>query len=76
MSTEHQFQTTRTLIDRNAAIIVLNEGAQLSDSEAIRYCKGKIAGYKVPKFVYFIPEMPRNSAGKISKPELRKQFCS
>jgi acyl-CoA synthetase (AMP-forming)/AMP-acid ligase II len=59
-----------------AAIVVLNDGEKVTDSEIIQYCKGKIAGYKVPKIVYFIPEMPRNPAGKISKPELRKQFGS
>ena len=57
-----------------AAIVVLNDGEKLSDSDVIKYCKGKIAGYKVPKIVHFIKEMPRNPAGKISKPELRKQF--
>ena len=57
-----------------AAIVVLNEGQTLDSAELIRYCKGKIAGYKVPKVVHFIPEMPRNPAGKISKPELRRQF--
>ncbi|MBA4390157.1 MAG: hypothetical protein C0399_04380 [Syntrophus sp. (in: bacteria)] len=59
-----------------AAIVVLNDGEKMTDSEVIQYCKGKIAGYKVPKMVYFIPEMPRNPAGKIAKPELRKQFGS
>jgi acyl-CoA synthetase (AMP-forming)/AMP-acid ligase II len=57
-----------------AAIIVLNEGEKLDAAEVIQYCKGKIAGYKVPKIVHFIPQMPRNPAGKISKPELRRQF--
>jgi len=57
-----------------AAIVVLNEGESLEAAELIQFCKGKIAGYKVPKVVHFIPEMPLNSTGKISKPELRKQF--
>jgi len=57
-----------------AAIVGLNDGATLDAAGLIQYCKGKIAGYKVPKIVHFIPEMPRNPAGKISKPELRKQF--
>ncbi len=57
-----------------AAIVVLNDDATLDAAELIQYCKGKIAGYKVPKIIHFIPEMPRNPAGKISKPELRKQF--
>ena len=59
-----------------AAIVVLNDGFALDGPALIQYCKGKIAGYKVPKIVHFIPEMPRNPAGKISKPELRKQFGS
>jgi acyl-CoA synthetase (AMP-forming)/AMP-acid ligase II len=59
-----------------AAIIVLNEGADLDSAALIQYCKGKIAGYKVPKIIHFIPEMPRNPAGKISKPELRQRFAS
>jgi len=57
-----------------AAIVVLKPGKKATDQEIIQYCKGKIAGYKVPKIVYILAEMPRNSAGKISKPELRKQF--
>lgn len=59
-----------------AVIVVLNEGVKLDSTELVQYCKGKIAGYKVPKIVHFIPEMPRNPAGKISKPELRRQFAS
>jgi len=57
-----------------AAVVVLKDGEKLKEDELIQYCKGKIAGYKVPKLVYFLPEMPRNPAGKISKPELRKRF--
>ncbi len=56
------------------AIIVLHEDQTVSESDIIGYCKGKIAGYKVPKSVHFIGELPRNPAGKISKPELRRQF--
>lgn len=59
-----------------AVIVVLKDGQRITDEDLIKYCKGKIAGYKVPKSVHFIPEMPRNPAGKISKPELRKQFAA
>jgi len=57
-----------------AVILVLKDGQKATEGEIIKHCKGKIAGYKVPKSVYLIAEMPRNPAGKISKPELRKQF--
>ncbi len=59
-----------------AAVVVLKNDHEATKEDIIQYCKGKIAGYKVPKLVYFLPEMPRNPAGKISKPELRKQFIS
>ncbi len=59
-----------------SAVIVLKPGMEASDQDIIKYCKGKIAGYKVPKIVHFLQEMPRNAAGKISKPELRKQFSN
>lgn len=56
------------------AVIVLRNGEAVTPSDFINYCKGKIAGYKVPKIIHFIPEMPRNAAGKIMKRELREQF--
>ncbi|MCX5815645.1 MAG: AMP-binding protein [Proteobacteria bacterium] len=59
-----------------AAVVVLKNDKETTEEDIIQYCKGKIAGYKVPKLVYYLPEMPRNPAGKISKPELRKQFAS
>lgn len=59
-----------------AVIIVADGKDKLSENDVIQYCKGKIAGYKIPKSVHFINEMPRNPSGKISKPLLRKQFAS
>jgi acyl-CoA synthetase (AMP-forming)/AMP-acid ligase II len=59
-----------------AAVVVLKGDQKATEEEIIKYCKGKIAGYKVPKIVHFLPEMPRNPAGKISKPELRKKFAN
>ena len=59
-----------------AAIVVLNNGAEIEPADITKYCKGKIAGYKVPKVVHFVPELPRNAAGKILKRELREQYAS
>jgi len=57
-----------------AAIIVLRNGNNVESGEFTNFCKGKIAGYKVPKIVHIIPELPRNAAGKILKRELREQY--
>ncbi|MBA4417802.1 MAG: hypothetical protein C0392_07820 [Syntrophus sp. (in: bacteria)] len=57
-----------------AAVCVLREGATVEPAELTNFCKGKVAGYKVPKTVYIISELPRNAAGKILKRELREQY--
>jgi long-chain acyl-CoA synthetase len=56
------------------AVVVLNNGHDVAPGEFTNFCKGKIAGYKVPKVVHIVPELPRNAAGKILKRELREQF--
>jgi acyl-CoA synthetase (AMP-forming)/AMP-acid ligase II len=56
------------------AVIVLKNGDDVAPTEFTNFCKGKIAGYKVPKVVYIVPELPRNAAGKILKRELREQY--
>lgn len=55
-----------------AAFIELREGATVTPQELIRYCKGKIASYKIPRYVQFVTEWPM-SATKIQKFRLRDQ---
>jgi acyl-CoA synthetase (AMP-forming)/AMP-acid ligase II len=57
------------------AIVVLRNGQQVDPAEFTNFCKGKIAGYKVPKIVHIVPELPRNAAGKILKRELRERYA-
>ncbi len=58
------------------AVVILKEGYETSEADLISYCKGKIAGYKVPKFVDFIKdeEMPRTATGKILHRLLRERY--
>jgi fatty-acyl-CoA synthase len=56
------------------AIIVLRPGAEASVEAVIAHCKARLAGYKMPKHVVFIPILPRNAAGKVEKPRLRAEF--
>ncbi|WP_027416599.1 AMP-binding enzyme [Aneurinibacillus terranovensis] len=46
------------------AVVVPREGSCLTQEEVIRYCEGKVAGYKKPKSVDFVSELPRNPSGK------------
>jgi len=56
------------------AIIALKPGAESSVEAVIAHCRARLAGFKVPKQVVFIPALPRNAAGKVEKPRLRSKF--
>jgi len=53
------------------AFIILKEGATLESEDVIDYCRGKIARYKIPKYVTFMVEYPITASGKIQKYKLR-----
>lgn len=55
------------------AFAVLREGARVSGEELIALCRERIASYKVPQSVEFIPALPKSPTGKILKKELRGQ---
>lgn len=53
--------------------IVVARGA-LEEAALIAFAKTKIAGFKAPKSVDFVDDLPRNPSGKILKKELRKAY--
>lgn len=55
------------------AFIALRDGETMSEDEAIQFCKERMAAYKVPKYVEFMDELPKNATGKLLKRELRVQ---
>ncbi|HYG26368.1 MAG TPA: long-chain-fatty-acid--CoA ligase [Caulobacteraceae bacterium] len=56
------------------AIVVLKPGAEPDAEAIIAHCRGRIAGYKVPKSVDFVDALPRNPSGKVLRRELRKPY--
>jgi len=54
----------------HAVVVVHPEGA-LSDAEVMAHAREHLAGYKVPRSVSFMDELPRTGSGKILKRELR-----
>ena len=54
------------------AYVTLKEGQKITASEVIRFCRDRIAPFKVPKYVEFRDSLPKNATGKILKTELRK----
>ena len=56
------------------ACVVLKPDVAATADDIIAFAKEKIAGYKVPKTVDFLQELPRNPSGKILKRELRAPY--
>jgi long-chain acyl-CoA synthetase len=53
------------------AFVVLKDNANLSERDLIKYVSGKLANFKVPKYIAFLAEFPRNNIGKIDKKVLK-----
>jgi acyl-CoA synthetase (AMP-forming)/AMP-acid ligase II len=56
---------------RLKAVVVLRDGAGVSEDDIKKHVKSNLAGYKVPREVEFVDELPRTSTGKVLKRELR-----
>jgi|TARA_R100000049_G_C1954692_1_gene106753 acyl-CoA synthetase (AMP-forming)/AMP-acid ligase II len=54
------------------AVIVTDTGEALSTDEVIAFCRTKLGGYKVPRRINCVTQLPRNASGKVLKQELRK----
>ena len=61
-------------IEAITAIVVLKAGASATPDELRDHARTSLAGFKVPKSVHFVDALPRNTAGKILKRELRERF--
>jgi acyl-CoA synthetase (AMP-forming)/AMP-acid ligase II len=56
------------------AIVQLRPGATATAEELIAFCGDRLAGYKKPRSVDFVPELPRDAAGKLLKRKLREGY--
>ncbi len=56
------------------AVVVLRAGKTATETELVDHCRAKLAGYKRPRSVDFIAELPRNPSGKVLKRELREPY--
>ncbi len=55
-----------------AAFVILRPGVKLTAEDIVDHCRGKIAFYKIPKYVHFLDEYPMTASGKIMKVKLRE----
>ncbi|WP_416981124.1 acyl-CoA synthetase [Streptomyces sp. T028] len=61
-------------IEAVAAVVVPR--GEVTEDELIAHAREKLPGFKAPKRVFFVDELPRNASGKILKRELRDRFGS
>ena len=54
------------------AFIILKDGKELTREDVRDFCKGHIARYKIPRYVFFIDQFPMTGSGKIQKFRLRE----
>jgi long-chain acyl-CoA synthetase len=54
------------------AFVTLKPGAAADERDLIAFCKEKMAGYKAPKTIRFVADLPKTPQGKILRRELRK----
>jgi fatty-acyl-CoA synthase len=52
--------------------VVRRGSKKLSEAEVKKYVKANLAGYKVPRDIDFVRELPRTSTGKVLKRELQE----
>jgi acyl-CoA synthetase (AMP-forming)/AMP-acid ligase II len=54
--------------------VIVSKSPDLSGSEVLSHCEGKLARFKLPKGIAFVDELPRNSLGKVLKRQLREHY--
>jgi acyl-CoA synthetase (AMP-forming)/AMP-acid ligase II len=56
------------------AVVVLRAGAQASDGDLMDFCRGRLADFKRPRSVDFVPQLPKNGNGKLSRKDVREHY--
>jgi malonyl-CoA/methylmalonyl-CoA synthetase len=56
------------------AVVIAKPGAQLNPDAIVAALKAQLANFKIPKKCYVVPELPRNTMGKVQKNLLREQY--
>jgi long-chain acyl-CoA synthetase len=57
------------------ALFVVRKDPKLTEKDVIEYTRQSLAGYKVPKHVYFKKDLPKSNVGKILRKTLREELA-
>jgi Acyl-CoA synthetases (AMP-forming)/AMP-acid ligases II len=56
--------------------VLIPAGDERDSDAVIAACRARMAGYRVPKRVEWVDELPRNAYGKVLKRQLRERFST
>jgi acyl-CoA synthetase (AMP-forming)/AMP-acid ligase II len=56
------------------AFVSLQPASDLTENAVIAHCRGQLGGYKVPKRVIVVEDLPKGGTGKVDKVELRNRL--
>ncbi|MCA9890185.1 MAG: AMP-binding protein, partial [Anaerolineae bacterium] len=57
-----------------AAVLVINDNETVSEDELIKYCRERLAGYKIPRRFVKVGALPQTGSGKIQRGALGELF--
>ena len=60
--------------ERVTALIVRRAGAACTVDELVAFARERLAGYKLPRAIEFVDELPRTPTGKVLKRQLRERY--
>ncbi len=58
------------------ALIVRRDGATAEAEDLVAFARERLAGYKLPRSIEFVDELPRTPTGKVLKRQLRERYAS
>lgn len=63
-----------TWIEAVTAVVVPKPGREVTPEQLSAFCRDRLAGFKTPKHINIVADLPRNASGKILKRDLRLQY--
>jgi fatty-acyl-CoA synthase len=62
-------------VEAVTAVVVPKAGATLAPDDVIAHARANLAGFKTPKYVVIVEQLPKNPSGKILKRQLRDDYA-